>query len=307
MRVLVTGGTGFVGSSIVEKLRTMGQDVTVLSRGIHNRTIPGVKYIQKNITDIDREVINADVIIHCASTINDYNLLYSACDDIEYNLRGTWKLLESCRQFNPWAKVVYISTFFVNGDPDELPATEKTIERPKGLYGITKKASEDLCKTYANVFDLNTVIVRLSNIYGPNQYVSSQKTAAFNWMAQQCVKNGEIPLYDNGDVRRDYLYIDDAVDAILTVAINTTFPSELFCVGSGNPHSFKTMVNLMHEYAHGGKIIEVDSPGFHERIGIQDFWYDSYKMRRRFNWQPKVDIKEGIKRTIEFYEREGNE
>ena len=152
------------------------------------------------------------------------------------------------------------------GNPQKNPVTEEDVCAPLGLYGATKLASEHFCKTYANVFDLDVSIARCTNVYGPMQNTANQKTAAFNWMVKQCCEDKEIPLYDNGKIKRDYLYIDDAVTGIDTVATHG-IKGEVYFVGAGNGTSFKQMVDMMIHVAGGGRVRVVESPGFHQRVG----------------------------------------
>jgi nucleoside-diphosphate-sugar epimerase len=118
-------------------------------------------------------------------------------------------------------------------------------------------------------------------------------------MVKQCCEDKEIPLYDNGKIKRDYIYIDDAVRGIATVA-QYGMPGSVYFVGSGVGTTFNKMVNIMMKEAGGGRIRVVESPGFHKRIGIGDFWCDSGKLQS-YGWKPQIDIQEGIKRTVAFY------
>ena len=306
-RVLCTGGSGFIGGSLVRDLYCEGHDVTILARSREKMPVipPGIRFIEKDISLGKIDVTNYDVIYHCASTVNEYNLLHCTNDDIQTNCQGTHNLLESIRSMNPWTRLVYISTFFVNGDPPTLPVNEETPCFPKGLYGITKKAAEDMCLAYHNIFGLNISIARLTNVYGTNQPWANQRTAAFNWMIQSCVQDKTISLYDNGKIRRDYIYITDAISGIRTVG-TTGKPGEVYFIGSGVGTSFRDMVDIMMREAEGGQIRIVESPGFHQRVGIGDFWIDNSKMRS-LGWYPRVDLTRGIRQTVEYYESMTNE
>jgi nucleoside-diphosphate-sugar epimerase len=234
--------------------------------------------------------------------VNDYNLLVGSEIDISTNVIGTHALLEACRTLNPWARIVYVSTFFVVGDPPSLPANEETVCRPKGLYGASKLCAEHMCRIYADTFDLNISIARGTNVYGPGQRVSSQKTAAFNWMIKTCVEGGIVPLYDGGAVARDYLYVDDAVSAIHTVA-ELGKKGETYFFGSGVSETFANMVAMIQVVSGNGSTMSVPSPGFHERVGIEDFWVDISKMKS-LGWEPTVSLAEGIMRTVNWYRNE---
>jgi UDP-glucose 4-epimerase len=264
----------------------------------------GMKFIQLDLSTEAPDVIHYDRIYHLASTVNEYSLLKGEQEDIQTNCTGTFNLLEAIRKQNPWTRLVYVSTFFVVGDPPELPVTEQTICRPKGLYGITKLAAEQMCLAYRNIFGLNIRIARLTNVYGDNQPWASQRTAAMNWMIQSCVLDKTISLYDGGKIRRDYVYIDDAVRGIKTVG-ECGQSGEVYFIGSGEGVSFAHMVNIMQYVSGGGNIRIVESPVFHQRVGIGDFWINNNKMRM-LGWEPYIDLDEGIARTVGFYERLNN-
>ena len=138
MRVLILGGTGFLGSALAERYRSKGHWVRTLGRGLDHDE-PDIVCCK---SQIGREVVNFDLILDCASTVNDYNLLDGSEVDLETNVLGTHALLEACRRFNPWAQIVYVSTFFAVGDPLDLPADETTVCRPKGIYGASKLCAE---------------------------------------------------------------------------------------------------------------------------------------------------------------------
>lgn len=285
-RVLITGHTGFIGSSLLQYHKMMDDDV----KGISKSTGTDVR-------SSELDVKNFDLIYHCASTVNDYNFLSGDSLDIDTNCIGTHRLLEALRKENPWARFVYVSSFFANGDPPYLPVTEETPCHPKGTYGASKLFCENMCKTYYNVFDMDTVIARITNVYGPGNSRASKRTSAMNWMIQQLATGHDVYLYDNGSVRRDYLYIDDAVCGLASVA-DRGFGGETYFLSTGIGCSFKYMLSLIDG---PGRLKYTPSPGFHSRIGIGDFWALNEKVYYDTGWKPDVSIEEGIGKTVDYY------
>lgn len=170
MKILVTGGNGFIGQNIAERYLSKDCDVEIYTKG-------------KDIVDIDREVRGCDFIFHCASTVHNYHMLDEYYLDIDTNCYGTLALLEACKRHNKSAKIIYTSTFFVYGNQTDLPVTEDTLPNPQALYPATKLASENFLKIYSNMWDIDIVIARLTNVYGLGEQTENNKKAAFNRMA----------------------------------------------------------------------------------------------------------------------------
>ena len=311
--VLITGGFGFVGSNLAHECVERGYDVTVLSGSESKKKniadLEGkVEVIVKDVREIDKEVENRDWIFHCASTGDNYNIFEEPYKDVDVNCTGTIAVLEACRQNNPDARIIYPSTFFVNGNVDELPVGPESPCNPLGLYPATKLAAEHFCKVYlANketekIESADVVIARLTNVFGPREQRDNNKKAAFNRMIGTAIGGGVINLYDNGIISRDYIYVDDAVSGLLTIA-DKGESGQVYYVGRGEGTKFKTMVDTMIEEAGGGTINPISPPKFHKASGIDDFWCDN-SMLRGLGWEPKVNIREGIRRTIAWYREE---
>lgn len=307
-RVLITGGFGFIGSSLAQRCLSLGHQVTLLSRSTHKINnadgLPCQRVI-KDVCDLNREDIqNYDWLFHCASTVDNYNIKTNPSIDIRTNCNGTISVLECCRMFNPNIRIVFPSTFFVNGNLglDRLPATSYSPCSPRGLYGATKLAAEHFCKAYHNVFGLNVVIARLVNIFGPGEQRNNNKKAAFNRMINLAVQGKQIDLY-GGEFARDILYIDDAVDGLMTL-MQQGLPGKVYYVGSGQWIRVRSFVEMVVEEACAGVIVDVDTPEFHLATGIEDFWCDPSPLES-LGWKQRISLREGIRRTIKSY-RSGN-
>jgi len=302
--ILITGGLGLIGSRLAEKYVESGENVTILSRS--DKRISNIKGLEdkitlkiKDINDISPEdVANQDYIFHFASTVDNYNINDQPHLDVNVNCNGTISLLEACRASNPNARVVYPSTFFVNGNV-ELPATPESPCEPLGLYPATKLASEHFCKIYNRVFDMNTVIARFTNVFGENEANDNKKKAAFNYLMGLALKDEEIPLYDAGNFYRDYIFVDDVADACQVIAEKGK-TGEVYYVGNGKAQSFKELIDMVVEEAGSGTIKNIEPPEFHNRVGIKDYYCDNTPLKN-LGWESKVPVREGIRRTIEHY------
>ena len=290
-RVLVTGHTGFIGSSLFKYHQIMDDDV----KGISKSTGTDVR-------SSELDVKNFDLIYHCASTVNDYNFLSGDSLDIDTNCLGTHRLLEALRRTNPWAKLVYVSSFFANGDPPYLPVTEQTPCYPKGLYGASKLFCENMCNSYAKTFNMDITIARITNVYGPGNEKASMRTSAFNWMLKQIANDNAVSLYDGGRVKRDYIFITDVV-AALELLGEKGLKGETYFISSGRGVSFKDMMLTAKKAAHCGRTRYVDIPDFHSRVGIQDFWASHDKLGE-LGWEPRIALEDGIRYTIQYYQKQ---
>lgn len=305
MKILITGGLGFVGSTLAKKCVSLGHDVAILSNT--NTKIKNIKSIKdkvnvcyKDVVSIGKEVKGMDRIFHCASTVDNYNIHDQPFLDSTVNVMGTNALMEACRNHNPKVTVVYLSTFFVNGDPPYLPADPEMKTDPLGLYGATKLCGEHICKTYNRVFGIPIKIVRPTNVFGPYEQGGNNKKAAFNRMIQLAVNDGTITLYNGGEVKRDYIYIDDVIDGIMTVSDKGKI-GEIYYIGNGKGVSLLDLVMMILRAAKSGKITNIDPPEFHNQVGVGDFHCDNSTLKE-LGWYPKVGYVEGIERTVKFYE-----
>ncbi len=302
MNVLITGGLGFIGGALANRFCREHQ-VTVLTRsekGLSRLREPDrvrVKIGQvEKVTPAD--CAGMDLVVHCASTVDNYNVLTDPYLDIRTNCDGTIALLEACKARKP--KLLFLSTFFVYGNPSKLPVDEESPCEPLGLYPATKLCAEQFCKIYSRLHGFHLNICRLTNVYGPGEVFDNTKKGAFNYLIHKAQLGEPINLYRGGDFFRDYLYIDDAVEALATVAFRAP-AGELYLVGSGEPVLFKDLMDCLHRHTDRKSAIgSIDPPEFHQTVGIRNFSANVAKIKA-LGWVPKVGYEEGITRTLASY------
>jgi UDP-glucose 4-epimerase len=241
-----------------------------------------------------------DLVMHCASTVDNYNILTDPYLDVRTNCAGTIALLEACKEHKP--KLLFLSTFFVYGNAPKLPVDEESPCEPLGLYPATKLCAEHFCKIYSRLYGFRLNICRLTNVYGPGESFDNTKKGALNHLIRKAQLGEPIDLYRGGDFFRDYLYIDDAVEALVTVA-ECAPAGELYLAGSGEPIFFKDLIDCLHQLTgRRSKIGAMDPPRFHEVVGIRNFSANIAKIRS-LGWAPKIGIEEGLRRTLANYEQ----
>ncbi|HEY8061790.1 MAG TPA: NAD-dependent epimerase/dehydratase family protein, partial [Gemmatimonadales bacterium] len=289
MNVLITGGLGFVGSAVANRLGAE-HGVTVLARSERGRA----RLLQPHRVTVRvgalQEIVAADIagvdlVIHCASTVDNYNILSEPYLDVETNLTGTIALLEACKELRP--RFLYVSTYGVYGNLTVLPANEESRCEPLGTYPATKLCAEQFCRIYGRLHGFHYNICRLTNVYGPGDRYDNKKKGAFHYLIWNAMNGLPINIYRGGDFVRDYVYIDDVVEALITVAMAA--PSgELYLVGSGEPVRFGDLIESVHRQTGRKSVIgAMAPPRFHDVVGIVDFTADIRKIKS-LGWAPAV-------------------
>lgn len=302
MNVLITGGLGFIGGALANRLCRAHQ-VTVLTRSEKGRSrLREPDRVRVNVRRVEEitaaDCAGMDLVVHCASTVDNYNILSDPYLDIRTNCDGTIALLEACKEHKP--KVLFVSTFFVYGNPAKLPVDEESPCEPLGLYPATKLCAEQFCRIYSRLYPFHLNICRLTNVYGPGEEFDNTKKGAFNFLVRKAQRGEPIDLYRGGDFFRDYLYIDDAVEALTTVA-ELAPAGELYLVGSGEPVMFKDLIECLHRLTGRKSAIgSMEPPQFHQVVGIRNFSANIAKIRA-LGWVPKIGYEEGITRTLASY------
>jgi len=312
-RVLVTGGLGFIGSNLARALVTLDADVLIVdalvpdSGGDLFNVADILDRVTVNISDVRNEAItnvlvaDREIIFNLAGQVSHIDSMRDPYTDLEINCRAQLSMLESCRKFNPNVRVVYAGTRQVYGKPDRLPVDERHLVRPVDVNGVNKAAGENYHLLYNNVFDLRACSLRLTNVYGPRQLVKHNRQGFIGWFIRLAVEGREIPIYGDGSQLRDFIHVDDAVDAFLRAGASANCDGEVFNVGGEAPIAHVDLVTLLIATAGGGEIRFVEWPADKKRIDIGSFYSDSSKFRSATGWRPTVGLQEGLERTVAFY------
>ena len=302
MKILITGGLGFIGSALANRLCREHQ-VTVLTRSVKGqarlRFPERVRIRVEAVEDVKAaDCAGMDLVVHCASTVDNYNILTDPYLDVRTNCAGTIALLEACKEHKP--KFLFVSTFFVYGNAPKLPVDERSPCEPLGLYPATRLCAEQFCKIYGRLHSFPVNICRLTNVYGPGEAFDNTKKGAFNYLIRKAQLGEPINVYRGGDFFRDYLYIDDAVEALVTVAERAP-AGKLYLAGYGEPVMFKDLMECLHRLTgRKSSIGSIDPPPFHQVVGMRNFSANISKIKA-LGWAPKVGYEEGIRRTLASY------
>lgn len=302
MKVLVTGGAGFIGSHVNKLLLQAGHDVVVLddlSCGNKESVDPKIKLVVGDINDpvkTKEAIEGVDAVIHMAGLIVVPD---SVKDPIKYcrnNVIGSVNLLECMRAKNV-KKIIFSSSACVYGTPEKLPIYEDAPLHPDNPYGASKASIEAFVQTYNAAFGFDTTILRYFNPYGPGEMHRPETHAIPNFILSALAKK-PIPLYWKGEQVRDFIYIEDLARAHVEVLKLSGY--RIFNIGTEKGVKVKDAIDLIFKIV--GYTVPIDDLG--ERPGdVMANYASSEKIRKETGWSTKVSMEEGLKKTIEFYKK----
>jgi len=304
MRVLITGGAGFVGSHIADACLDRGYDTYVLdnlSTGRKRNLSPKAELIQADIATADLETIlskiKPEIIFHQAAQVSVPLSIKQPLQDQQVNIQGTIKLLEAARMTNV-RKVIYASSAAVYGNPVYLPVDEKHPIQPISFYGISKYVPELYLKTYMDLYQLPFTALRYANIYGPRQ-VAHGEGGVVAIFTDRILRGEAITIQGDGEQTRDFIYISDIVEANL--AAIERGDGGIYNIGTGVQTSINQLAQTLETAA--GHPIEKKNAAPREG-DIRDSYFNPDLAMRELNWLPKVSLVEGLQKTIASYRSE---
>jgi len=301
MKVLVTGGAGFIGSHIVKLLVRKGFEVTVydnLSKSSSDHLDPKAKFIKGDILDKEsliKALSGVDGVIHMASLIEVSESVKDPEGFAKNNILGSVTLLEAMRETKV-KKIIFSSTASVYGDkPSNLPITEDSKVLAANPYGASKVAVENFLYSYHFNYGFDVVSLRYFNAYGPGE-VHDPETHAIPNFVKAALAQEPIPLYWKGEQVRDFIYVDDLAEAHVAVLDIEGF--NVFNVGTEKGIKIMEVIHMIADIL--GKDVKVEHLG--ERKGdVAATYASSYKLKKATGWQAKVNLKEVLEKTIEWF------
>lgn len=312
--ILITGGLGFIGSTLTHSLVKMGSNVCIVDSlipdyGGNNFNINGIEdKVNVNIADVrdkhsmDYLVKGKDIIFNLAGTLSHIDSMKDPFTDLEINCKSQLSILESCRKNNKEVKIIFAGTRGQYGKTDHLPVDENHLMRPTDVNGINNVAGESYHILYNNIYGIRAVSLRLTNTYGPRHQMKHHKQGIINWFIRQLIDNKTIKLYGDGKQIRDINYVDDVLDALLLVASNEDTNGEVYNLG-GVPKSLKDLVKIMISVYGKGDYELIPFDKDLQKIEIGDYIASYKKIKKSVGWGPKVSLEEGLKLTFDYYEK----
>ncbi len=314
-RVLITGGIGFIGANLALRLVGLGAHVTLVDSlipqyggNLHNLDGFADK-VSVNISDVRDQhsmkylIQGQDYLFNLAGQTSHMDSMADPFTDLEINSRSQLAILESCRHYNRDVVVVFASTRQIYGKPEYLPVDERHLVHPVDVNGVNKMAGEWYHILYNNVYGVRASALRLTNTIGPRMRIrDARQTFVGIWV--RLILEGKAFEVWGGEQLRDFTYVDDCVEAMLLSAVNEKAWGRIFNLGGGKVVSLRALADALvaANAAHGGGEYRIcQFPEDRKKIDIGDYYSDDMLIRETLGWEPKVELEEGLRRTLEYY------
>jgi len=314
-KVLVTGGAGFIGSNLVISLVKGGASVTVMDnlsphQGGNLFNLDPVKEdVEIDFSDIRDEaavkrlVRGKDYVFHLARQTDHILSMTNPYPDIDVNVRGTAILLEACRYVDPGIRFIYTGTRGQYGHAVKLPVSEDAPTNPRGIYEITNLTAEIIIQVYNDVHGIRSVMLRLTNIYGPRSQMKHDRYGVVNWFIRLAIDNQPIRVFGDGQLKRDFLYIGDTVEAMTKCALTDICYGEIINVGVPHAETFLGLVKTIIRVAKSGSWELAPYSPERKAMDPGDFYSDITKIRKLTGWKPTTGLESGLAHTVSFYRK----
>lgn len=307
MKVLVTGGAGFIGSHVVDQLTERDDEVAViddLSAGRQTNVPHGVPLSVKSVADIGRDdVTGQDAIIHCAAQVSTFRSVDYPEEDFNRNALATFRLLEACRRHNASALIVLTSSRSVHGNILEPHVAEEDWAfDPSTFYNVHKVYGEMLCKIYSQLYGMNFVILRPSNVYGPRQPYWMQGWYNFiSFWIKLGLEGSDIPIYGTGEQVRDYVYVTDTARAYLLSLEKPEAIGQTFLLPSNRGVSLNHLAEMVIELTGSRSTKAYFTP---RKGDIMRFVGSYFKAKKILGWEPKTPLEDGLKEEVDWVRKD---
>ena len=298
MNILITGGAGFIGSHLSEKLISLDHNVVIIDNLVNGNkknlgNIINNKKLKLSISDIrdkktiEKEFENIDIVFHLAALADIVPSIENPNEYYSTNVTGTFNILDLSKKYNV-KKIIYAASSSCYGIAKEIPTTENALIQPQYPYALTKYLGEELIKHWGIVYGLNYISLRFFNVYGPRSRTSGTYGAVFGVFLAQKLAKIPFTVVGDGNQKRDFTYVDDIIDSLIS-SMNKGIKNEIFNIGSGNCYSINYLTDLI-----GGKKIFIP-----KRPGEPDKTFANIdKAIKLLDWKPKVSFELGVEKIL---------
>lgn len=314
LKVLITGGLGFIGSNLARFCLELGADVTIFDNldthaGGNLYNVHDIKndlqFCFHDILDYDRlveHVVGKDIVFNCAASTSHPFSMREPWLDMDANSRGVVNLLEALRRFNADVKFIHIGTSTQLGRLLYTPADEDHPEFPMDIYSANKSVSEKYVLIYSHTYGMRNAVIRLTNIYGPRASIHSPEFTFNNYFVGLALHDKDITVFGEGKQLRNALYVDDAVQALMMAAQSEDVIGQTFFAAHDIHWSVAQVAEATVDAVGKGRVKYVAWPQDRKSVEIGDAIISNNKIKQTLGWVPKYDLKTGLIRTREYYD-----
>jgi UDP-glucose 4-epimerase len=295
LKILITGGAGFIGSNIVKRVSELGHQLVVLdnlSSGFRQNLIPGLPLVEADVRDGDavaRAADGCEVIFHLAASVGNKRSIDHPLEDAAINVLGTLNVLEAARA-NGIGRVVFSSSAGIFGELKTLPIAEDHPQNPDSPYGASKLAAEKTCLVYNKLYGMHNICLRYFNVFGPHQRYDAYGNV-IPIFANRLLKHEPLFIFGDGEQTRDFVNVRDVANANVKAALSSEDIRGVFNIGSGTRVSINELVRLMQKAAGIEALIQYGPP----RPGdVRDSLADIRAAHKSFGFKPEMDFYEGL-------------
>lgn len=308
-KILLIGGTGFIGSNLLLRLTQEGSFVEIISSSnkrpiklFQNIDSSKVLFKKGDIREygvVQKAIGKKDIVINLAGFGGPVDSINDPVSDLLTVSVGNLNLLEVARKQHFRGKILLFGSRQEFGKV-QGKASEVTRSRPSSIYGVHRHSISHYSEIYHKHFNLQTVFIRFTNVYGPHDAKVSTSYNVVNTFIDKAIKGETLTIYGSGRQIRDYLYVDDSVDAIILAALSKKAVGEDFNLGSGRGIKFIDMAKTIVEIVKRGSIKRMRWPNNFSKVETGDFIADISKAKKFLEWKPKTSFRSGIEKTVNF-------
>ncbi|MBP7089011.1 MAG: SDR family oxidoreductase [Candidatus Omnitrophica bacterium] len=305
-KVLVTGGAGFIGSHVVDRLLNLGAKVIVLDNLITGKleniesNLNRLKFIQKDLTDdkaLEKALEGVEFISHQAALRSVPKSMEEPLEYHQINASGTLNLFKKAKEKGV-KRIVFASSSSVYGERVNFPEREDERLEPISPYAVTKLIGEYYGNIFSKSYNLEVVSLRYFNVFGPRQSLENEYAVVIPKFITCFINNEKPPVYGDGNQERDFIYIDNVVEANIQALTKENISGEVFNIASSSPQSVNDLIDNLREIF--SKDIEANY--LEARPGdVRKTYADITKAKKLLDWQPKIDFYSGLKITANWF------
>jgi len=307
--VLVVGGLGFIGANLSRRLVSIGSACTIVTpaRAAHDAEAAalesaGARIIEADVRDAAamREAVSGQqAVFNLSGRSGAVRSMEDPLTDLDVNCRGNLVLLEALREMSPAAKIVFPGSRLQYGRPSSLPVHEDDPLDPLCVHAVHKIAVESYLNIYARLYGMRSTVLRITNPYGPGQPAGRRSYGIVNYMIHLALEDRALTIFGDGRQVRDYVYVDDLVDAMMAAGATRETDGRAYNVGSGVGTPLVEMARAIVARAGRGRLEFQPWPALAERIETGDFIADVGRLHADAGWAPVTVLADGLGRTID--------